>query len=119
MGNAGQIHQQGRADPEVLLTEWQDKVVKQKLFACSVVYGYFKCHNRNNLLQVEIPNGAGEVSFDFPRSTLEKHLCITDYFGENDIVVFQIATVGKKSSALLLMNGTSKIDTLTLTICTV
>lgn len=89
------------ADPEALLTEWQDRVVKQKLFTCSVVYGYFKCHNRNNVLQVEIPGGAGEVSFDFPRSALEKHLCITDYFGENDIVAFQVVTVGKRASSVI------------------
>ena len=100
-GMRGKSINKAVADPEALLTEWQDKVVKQKLFACSVVYGYFKCHNRNNLLQVEIPNGAGEVSFDFPRSTLAKHLCITDYFGENDIVAFQIATVGKRASSVI------------------
>ena len=41
------------------------------------------------------------MSFDFPRSTLEKHLCITDYFGENDIVVFQIATVGKRADSVI------------------
>jgi len=70
---------------EALLAEWQERVVKQKLFACTAVYGYFKCHNRNSILHVEIPNNADEVSFEFPRSSLEKHLCITDYFGENDI----------------------------------
>ncbi len=89
------------SDPEALLIEWQDRVVKQKLFTCSVVYGYFKCHNRNNVLQVEIPDGAGDVSFDFPRSSLEKHLCITDYFGENDIVAFQVVTVGKRASSVI------------------
>jgi len=89
------------SDPEALLIEWQDRVVKQKLFTCSVVYGYFKCHNRNNVLQVEIPDGAGDVSFDFPRSSLEKHLCITDYFGKNDIVAFQVVTVGKRASSVI------------------
>jgi 5-methyltetrahydrofolate--homocysteine methyltransferase len=89
------------SDPEALLIEWQDRVVKQKLFTCSIVYGYFKCHNRNNVLQVEIPDGAGDVSFDFPRSSLEKHLCITDYFGENDIVAFQVVTVGKRASSVI------------------
>jgi 5-methyltetrahydrofolate--homocysteine methyltransferase len=100
-GMRGKSINKAESDPEALLAEWQDRVVKKKLFACSVVYGYFKCHNRSNLLQVEIPNGAGEVSFDFPRSSLEKHLCITDYFGENDIVAFQIATVGKRASSVI------------------
>lgn len=87
--------------PEALLAEWQERVVKQKLFACSAVYGYFNCHNRNNILYVEIPNNVGEVSFEFPRSSLEKHLCITDYFGENDIVAFQVVTVGKRVSSVI------------------
>jgi 5-methyltetrahydrofolate--homocysteine methyltransferase len=100
-GMRGKAINKTESDPEALLTEWQDRVVKQKLFTCSVVYGYFKCHNRNNLLQVEIPNGAGEVGFDFPRSSLEKHLCITDYFGDNDIVALQIATVGNKASSVI------------------
>lgn len=100
-GMRGKAINKAESDPEALLTEWQDRVVKQKLFTCSVVYGYFKCHNRNNLLQVEIPNGAGEVGFDFPRSSLKKHLCITDYFGENDIVAFQIATVGNRASSII------------------
>ena len=87
--------------PEALLAEWQDRVVKQKLFACSAVYGYFICHNRNNVLYVEIPNGAGEVGFNFPRSSLNKHLCITDYFGENDIVAFQVVTVGNRATTVI------------------
>ena len=98
-GMRGKSINKTESDPEALLIEWQDRVVKQKLFTCSVVYGYFKCHNRNNVLQVEIPDGAGDVSFDFPRSSLEKHLCITDYFGKNDIVAFQVVTVGKRASS--------------------
>jgi 5-methyltetrahydrofolate--homocysteine methyltransferase len=100
-GMRGKAINKAESDPEALLAEWQDRVVKQKLFTCTVVYGYFRCHNRNNLLEVEIPNGAGEVRFDFPRSSQEKHLCITDYFGENDIVAFQIATVGKRASSII------------------
>jgi 5-methyltetrahydrofolate--homocysteine methyltransferase len=100
-GMRGKAINKTESDPEALLTEWQDRVVKQKLFTCSVVYGYFKCHNRNNLLQVEIPKGAGEVGFDFPRSSLVKHLCITDYFGDPDIVALQIATVGNKASSVI------------------
>src|ERR671919_382866 len=105
-GIRGKAINKSESDPESLLTEWQNRVVKQKLFTCSVVYGYFKCHNNNNnnndnVLQVEIPNGAGEVSFDFPRSSSEKHLCITDYFGKDDIVAFQVVTVGKRASSVI------------------
>src|SRR5918995_534104 len=104
-GIRGKAINKSESDPESLLTEWQNRVLKQKLFTCSVVYGYFKCHNNNNnnnnVLQVEIPNGAGEVSFDFPRSSSEKHLCITDYFGKDDIVAFQVVTVGKRASSVI------------------
>ena len=104
-GIRGKAINKSESDPESLLTEWQNRVVKQKLFTCSVVYGYFKCHNNNNnndnVLQVEIPNGAGEVSFDFPRSSSEKHLSITDYFGKDDIVAFQVVTVGKRASSVI------------------
>lgn len=102
-GIRGKAINKSESDPEALLTDWQNRVVKQNLFTCSVVYGYFKCHNNNNnnVLQVEIPNGAGEVSFDFPRSSSEKHLCITDYFGKDDIVAFQVVTVGKRASSVI------------------
>ncbi len=100
-GIRGKSINKAESDPETLLAEWQDRVVKQKLFTCGVVYGYFRCHNRINTLQVEIPDDAGEVSFDFPRSSLAKHLCITDYFGENDIVAFQVVTVGKRASQFI------------------
>ena len=104
-GIRGKAINKSESDPEALLTEWQNRVLKQKLFTCSVVYGYFKCHNNNNnnnnVLQVEIPNGAGEVSFDFPRSSSEKHLSITDYFGKDDIVAFQVVTVGKRASSVI------------------
>ena len=87
-------------DPEKLLAEWKTRVIDENLFEPKVVYGYFKCHNRNNKLVVENPDGQ-EVIFDFPRSSKSKHLCLTDYFGENDIVAFQSVTVGTKTAALI------------------
>jgi len=59
------------------------------------VYGYFKCHNKDGKLVVDHPNGE-KIIFDFPRSSKSKHLCLTDYFGEDDIVAFQSVTVGNK-----------------------
>jgi 5-methyltetrahydrofolate--homocysteine methyltransferase len=100
-GMRGKAVSKVESDPETLLNEWQNRVVKEELFKCSVVYGYFRCHNRNNRLRVELPDGSGEVEFDFPRSSMEKHLCITDYFGEDDIVAFQIATVGNRASSII------------------
>ena len=87
-------------DPEKLLAEWKTRVIDENLFEPKVVYGYFKCHNRNNKLVVENPDGQ-EVIFDFPRSSKSKHLCLTDYFGESDIVAFQSVTVGTKTAELI------------------
>lgn len=84
-------------EAEQLLIEWKKRVIEENLFSPKVVYGYFNCHNRSNKLVVDSSKG-NEVIFDFPRSTKGKHLCLTDYFGENDIVAFQSVTVGKKAS---------------------
>jgi 5-methyltetrahydrofolate--homocysteine methyltransferase len=84
------------AEGERLLTEWKKKVLDGKLFDPRAVYGYFVCHNRDGRLIVDHPSGE-EIVFDFPRSSQSKHLCLTDYFGENDIVAFQSVTVGEKT----------------------
>lgn len=83
-------------DPEVLLSEWKKKVIDESLFSPSVVYSYFKCHNQGNKLVVE-SGRQGEVVFEFPRSSKPKRLCITDYFGKQDIVAFQVVSVGQKT----------------------
>jgi Methionine synthase I, cobalamin-binding domain len=84
-------------DPEVLLSEWKKKVIDESLFSPSVVYSYFKCRNQGNKLVVESER-QGEVVFEFPRSSKPKRLCITDYFGKQDIVAFQVVSVGQKNS---------------------
>lgn len=87
-------------ESEKLLVEWKKRVIDGQLFSPRVVYGYFPCHNRNNKLVVESPNSK-EIIFDFPRSTKGRNLCLTDYFGENDIVAFQSVTVGNKASRII------------------
>jgi 5-methyltetrahydrofolate--homocysteine methyltransferase len=84
-----------------LLREWKSRVKKESLFEPKVVYGYFKCHNRNDKLAVELPENQGEVVFDFPRSSKEKHLCLTDYFGDTDLVAFQCVTVGNRVTEII------------------
>ena len=87
-------------DPEKLLDEWKQRVINDNLFEPQAVYGYFSCHNRDDKLIVDGLNGQ-DVIFDFPRSSKTKHLCLTDYFGENDIVAFQSVTVGTKAAELI------------------
>jgi 5-methyltetrahydrofolate--homocysteine methyltransferase len=84
-----------------LLEEWKSRVKKERLFEPKIVYGYFNCHNRDNKLVVEVPDEQVEVKFDFPRSSKEKHLCLTDYFGENDIAAFQCVTVGNRVTEII------------------
>jgi 5-methyltetrahydrofolate--homocysteine methyltransferase len=83
-------------DPESLLLEWKKKVIDEALFSPTVVYSYFRCNNQGNRLVVESKKQS-EVAFEFPRSSKPKHLCITDYFGKQDIVAFQVVTVGQKT----------------------
>ncbi|MGA8738658.1 MAG: vitamin B12 dependent-methionine synthase activation domain-containing protein, partial [Nitrososphaeraceae archaeon] len=83
-------------DPEILLSEWQKKVIDEGLFSPRVIYSYFKCHNQGNKLVVD-SDKQGQVVFDFPRSSKPKRLCITDYFGKDDVVPFQVVSVGQKT----------------------
>ena len=70
------------------------------LFDPKAVYGYFKCSRDDNNLVVKNSDGE-KLIFDFPRSSKNKHLCLTDYFGEDDIVAFQSVTVGSKTADLI------------------
>lgn len=83
------------SDPEVLLSEWKKRVIDEGLFLPTVVYSYFKCNNQGNKLAV-LSKRQGNVVFEFPRSSKPKRLCITDYFGDQDIVAFQVVSVGQK-----------------------
>jgi 5-methyltetrahydrofolate--homocysteine methyltransferase len=80
--------------------EWKKKVLDEGLFEPRAVYGYFVCHNVDDKLVVDHPDGK-KITFDFPRSTQSKHLCLTDYFGQNDIVAFQAVTVGNKTQQVI------------------
>lgn len=88
---------------EKVLIEWKRRVIKENLFEPQAVYGYFKCRKiGNNKLSVyyndEGTKRNSEMIFEFPRSTVGKHLCLADYFdSENeDIVAFQAVTMGNK-----------------------
>ncbi|HEX2013850.1 MAG TPA: dihydropteroate synthase, partial [Nitrososphaera sp.] len=88
-------------DPEKLFDRWKERVLEEKLFEPRAVYGYYRCHNLtvnkggNGRLAVDLPGGE-QIVFEFPRSSKEKHLCLADYFGNDDIVAFQSVTAGGK-----------------------
>ena len=82
-------------DPEQLLEQWKARISGENLFEPEAVYGYFRCHSKGETLTVDGPSG--EVEFVFPRSTQPQHLCLADYFGDDDdVVAFQSVTVGKQ-----------------------
>jgi 5-methyltetrahydrofolate--homocysteine methyltransferase len=88
-------------DPEELFEHWKQKVLREKLFEPRAVYGYYACHNLNlgqggsGRLAVDMVSG-DQVLFEFPRSSKDKHLCLADYFGKDDIVAFQSVTAGSR-----------------------
>jgi 5-methyltetrahydrofolate--homocysteine methyltransferase len=93
-------------DPEKLFRRWKDKVLNEQLFEPRAVYGFYKCHNLtsgqggNGRLAIDLADGK-QVVFEFPRSSKEKHLCLVDYFGKDDIVAFQTVTVGNKVTEII------------------
>ncbi|HSD04232.1 MAG TPA: dihydropteroate synthase [Nitrosopumilaceae archaeon] len=99
-GLRGESAKDSQKEHEKLFEEWKERIIKEDLFEPHAVYGYYKCHNTGGKLVVDHPNGE-QLVFDFPRSSKEKHLCLTDYFGENDIVAFQSVTVGNKVSEII------------------
>jgi 5-methyltetrahydrofolate--homocysteine methyltransferase len=99
-GLRGKAGSEQEAEHETLLNEWKIRIIREKLFEPEIVYGFFKCHNKDKKLKVDNPNGES-VEFDFPHSSKSSHLCLTDYFGEDDIVAFQAVTVGNKVSDII------------------
>ena len=101
-GLRGRAGQESEADHERLLESWKARVVSERLFEPAAVYGYFACRSKGDRLEVDVPGRRGEsISFDFPRSSRQKRLCLADYFGESDTVAFQAVTVGARASAVL------------------
>jgi len=99
-GLRGKAGSESEEEHEQLLTEWKIRIIRDKLIEPEVVYGYFKCHNKDRKLLIENPEG-DDIELEFPRSTKPDHLCLTDYFGEHDIVAFQSVTVGNKVADII------------------
>jgi len=99
-GLRGKAGQEQHEEHEKLFEEWKKRIEDEKLFEPRAVYGYFNCHSKGNSLIVDHPAGES-LTFEFPRSAKQKHLCLADYFGENDIVAFQAVTVGSKVAEVI------------------
>jgi 5-methyltetrahydrofolate--homocysteine methyltransferase len=99
-GLRGKAGSESEDEHEQLLTEWKIRIIRENLFEPEIVYGYFRCHNKNRKLLVENPAG-DDVELEFPRSTKSEHLCLTDYFGDDDVVALQSVTVGNKVAEII------------------
>ena len=99
-GLRGKAGQESEEEHERLLVEWKKRILAENLFEPQAVYGYFKCSNKDGKLVVNHPNGE-KITFNFPRSSKENHLCLSDFFGDNDVVALQAVTVGNKVSDII------------------
>ena len=102
-GLRGRAGQESEAEHERLLETWKERVAAERLFEPAAVYGYYRCAGggADGRLAVERPGGGDAVTFEFPRSSREKRLCLSDYFGPSDTVAFQAVTVGARASAVI------------------
>ena len=101
-GIKGKSNVESIDDPEKLLEEWKRKVIENNLFEPKAAYAYFKCSSDNNNLIVKNSDDE-KIIFNFPRSSKSKHLCLSDYFGDDDVVAFQVVTVGNKVAETIEM----------------
>ena len=92
-GLRGRAGRDLEAEHERLYEQWKETILQKGLFEPRVIYGYFRCAARGTGLVVRHPSG--DATFDFPRSSRSKHLCLADYFREDeDVVAFQAVTAG-------------------------
>ncbi len=99
-GLRGKAGAESEEEHERLFEQWKKRIQDEELFEPQAVYGYFKCRNKDGKLVVNKLNGE-KITFEFPRSSKSKHLCLSDYFGDNDIVAFQSVTVGNRASEII------------------
>jgi 5-methyltetrahydrofolate--homocysteine methyltransferase len=98
-----------------ILEEWQQRIIADKLLHPKVIYGYFPCNAEGNTLYIypvgavramrsesfrEHPLPEPITSFEFPRQSSGKRLCIADFFaskesGQVDVFPMQAVTVGE------------------------
>ncbi len=88
--------------------ELQEECIANGWLTPKVVYGYFPCSARGNDLVIHEPLDADLPpekrrvlwTFKFPRKLESPRYCLADYFREDDVVAFQIVTVGSRATEL-------------------
>lgn len=85
-----------------ILAEWKQRIIADNLLHPTVIYGYFPCNAEGNTLYVYDAEDRSKLvtSFEFPRQSSGKRLCIADFFatkesGQIDVFPMQAVTVGE------------------------
>ncbi|MEV6027258.1 methionine synthase [Streptomyces sp. NPDC052036] len=78
-----------------------DRLQTDNLLEAAVVHGYFPCVSKDDDLIVLDEAGNERTRFTFPRQRRGRRLCLADFFrpeesGEQDVVGFQVVTVGSR-----------------------
>ncbi|MFJ5532539.1 methionine synthase [Streptomyces sp. NPDC093261] len=78
-----------------------ERLQTENLLQAAVVYGYFPCVSKDDDLIVLDEAGNERTRFTFPRQRRGRRLCLADFFrpeesGEQDVVGFQVVTVGSR-----------------------
>jgi 5-methyltetrahydrofolate--homocysteine methyltransferase len=90
--------------------EMSERCLKEDILRPKLVYGYFPCSSSGNDLIVYDPKDHDrEIErFSFPRQTSNKHLCISDFYrddqecaalGRRDVIGMMCVTMGERISA--------------------
>ena len=87
-GLRGRAGQEQMEQHKKMFEEW--KGIIKPMLEPVITYGYFRCSAKQRYLNVD------NESFEFIRSMKSSHLCLADYFGEDDIVALQVVTAGEK-----------------------
>ncbi|MFE4593004.1 methionine synthase [Streptomyces laurentii] len=83
------------------LRGWLDRLQTDQLLEAAVVYGYFPCVSKGDVLIVLDEDGDERTRFSFPRQQRGRRLCLADFFrgedsGEIDVLAVQVVTVGSR-----------------------
>ena len=89
------------SEGEPRLARWIETARQEQIFSFRVSWGYWPCHAEGNDLVLD-----EGVRFHFPRQAAGEHLCIADYFRDEeearlygpDVVALQLVTVGEEAS---------------------
>ncbi|MED5322315.1 MAG: vitamin B12 dependent-methionine synthase activation domain-containing protein, partial [Planctomycetota bacterium] len=74
--------------------------LQEKILQPKVVYGWFRCRGEGDDLVVLDEDGRTELErFSFPRQAERRRLCISDFFGEDDVIGMSCVTVGEEATA--------------------